>query len=201
MNNYPQSITTVIDQFKKLPGIGSKSAERITLHLLAANRQDTIQLSNAIINLKNRIRYCKQCFYLSEQDLCNICNQPNRDPNVICVVENPKDIQAVEKTRKYRGHYHVLLGKISPLEGISPEKLKINELLHRIQHKKPQEIILATSADIEGESTALYLTKVIKPLGIKISRIAYGIPVGSSLEFTDEATLMRAMDGRQTVSQ
>lgn len=197
--NYPNSLLNLIDQFKKLPGIGPKSAERIAFHLLGSNSDQTQKLSQAITELKNRIRYCSQCFNLSENKLCRICSQSNRDTNIICIVETPKDIQAIEKTRKFHGLYHVLLGKISPLEGIGPEKLKIKELMARIQNKKPHEIILATSADVEGEATALYLAKLLKPLGIKVTRIAYGIPVGSSLEFADEVTLMRAMEGRRDI--
>lgn len=197
--NYPKSLLTLIDRLKKLPGIGPKSAERIAFHLLDSNSGDTEKLTRAITEVKNRIKYCSQCFNLSENQLCSICNQPNRDKNTLCVVETPKDIQAIEKTRKFHGLYHVLLGKISPLEGIGPEKLKLKELINRIKHRKPQEIILATSADVEGEATALYLAKLIKPLDIKVTRIAYGIPVGSSLEFADEVTLMRAMEGRRSI--
>ncbi len=199
MQNYPESLTNLIDQLKKLPGIGSKSAERIALYLLAANGQEADKLSQAITELKTRICYCRQCYNFSEGDLCNICGNSNRDQHTICVVEYPKDVQAMEKTKNYKGLYHVLLGKISPLEGISPDKLKIKELFKRIQDKNPAEIILATSADVEGEATALYLAKMAKNLPVKITRIAYGIPVGISLEFADEMTLMRALQGRQAV--
>lgn len=192
--NYPESLINLIDQLKTLPGIGPKSAERIAFHLL---KTDSAKLTQAITELKNRIRYCTQCFNLSEKELCSICSNARRDKNVICVIENPRDVQAIEKTRKYNGLYHVLLGKISPLDGIGPDKIKIKELLHRIEKQKPQEIIIATSSDVEGETTALYLAKALKPLGVKITRIAYGIPVGSSLEFTDEITLMRSLEGRQ----
>lgn len=199
MQNYPESLINLIDQLKKLPGIGSKSAERIVLHLLSTNGQEAEKLSQAITNLKKRIRHCRQCFNFSEEEICIICKDTTRDQQTICVVELPKDIQAIEKTKKYRGLYHVLLGKISPLEGISPDKLKIKELLARIQNDKPQEIILATGADVEGEATALYLTKITRILPVKLTRIACGIPVGISLEFADEMTLMRALQGRQTV--
>lgn len=197
--NYPKSLIKLIEQLKKLPGIGPKSAERIAFHILASNSNEAGILSQAITELKNRVKYCHQCFNLSENNLCEICNQSNRNKDIICVVETPKDVQAIEKTRKFNGIYHVLLGKISPLDGIGPEKLKIKELLNRIRTKKHKEIILATSADVEGEATSLYLAKLIKPLGIKTTRIAYGIPVGSSLEFADEVTLMRAMAGRQNI--
>lgn len=199
MENYPHSLLTLIDRLKKLPGIGPKSAERIAFHLLDSNSGETTELSRAITEVKNRIKYCALCFNLSENQFCQICSQSNRNQNIICVVETPKDIQAIEKTRKFNGLYHVLLGKISPLEGIGPEKLKLKELMNRIRRKKPQEIILATSTDVEGEATALYLAKLIKALNIKVTRIAYGIPVGSSLEFADEVTLMRAMEGRRNL--
>lgn len=198
--NYPQSLINLIDQLKTLPGIGPKSAERIAFHILKSNSDLTDKLAQAIIDLKKKIRYCSQCFNLSEKELCNICDDSRRDKNIICVVENPKDIQAIERTRKYSGLYHVLLGKISPLDGIGPERLKIKELINRVEKQKPSEIIIATSSDVEGEATALYLGKILKPLGIKITRIAYGIPVGSSLEFTDEVTLMRSLEGRQELS-
>lgn len=193
--NYPQSLTNLIDQLKTLPGIGPKSAERIAFHLL---NSDTAKLASAISELKNKIRYCSQCFNLSEKELCAICNDTRRDKNTICIVENPKDVQAIEKTRKYHGLYHVLHGKISPLDGIGPDKIKIKELLQRV--KKQQEIILATSSDVEGETTALYLAKALRSTGTKITRIAYGIPAGSSLEFADEITLMRSLEGRQVFS-
>lgn len=199
MENYPHSLSNLIDRLKKLPGIGPKSAERIAFHLLDSNSGETTELSRAITEVKNRIKYCALCFNLSENQFCQICSQSNRNQNIICVVETPKDIQAIEKTRKFNGLYHVLLGKISPLDGIGPEKLKLKELMNRIRRKKPQEIILATSTDVEGEATALYLAKLIKALNIKVTRIAYGIPVGSSLEFADEVTLMRAMEGRRNL--
>lgn len=199
MQNYPKSLTNLIDQLKKLPGVGPKSAERIAFHILDSGSKEAENLVKTITEVKNCIKYCSRCFNLSENQLCRICSQPNRNKELICVVETPKDIQAIEKTRKFNGVYHVLLGKISPLEGISPEKLKIKELLHRINTQKPKEIILATSADVEGEATSLYLAKLIKPFETKITRIAYGIPVGSSLEFADEVTLMRAMEGRRNI--
>lgn len=198
--NYPESLINLIDQLKKLPGIGPKSAERIAFHLLKSDPETISKLTSSITALKTKIRYCAQCFNLSEKELCEICNGAKRDKNIICVVENPKDIQAIEKARKYTGVYHVLLGKISPLDGIGPDHLKIKELLTRIEKQKPQEIIIATSSDVEGETTALYLAKRLKPAGVKITRIAYGIPVGSSLEFTDEITLMRSLEGRQVFS-
>lgn len=195
--DYPKPLTDLIDEFKNLPGIGPKSAERIAFHILKNDAETASRLARAINNLKSKIRYCGQCFNLSEKELCNICSNSKRDRNVLCIVENPKDIHAMEKTRKFNGFYHTLLGKISPLDGIGPDQLKIKELLGRIEKQRPQEIIIATSADVEGETTALYLSKILKPIGIKITRIAYGIPVGSSLEFADEITLMRSLEGRQ----
>lgn len=198
--NYPQSLINLIEQFKTLPGIGPKSAERIAFHILKNSREDSAKLANAITELKNKIKYCAQCFNLAEKELCIICDNTKRDKNIICVVENPKDVQAIEKAGKYNGLYHVLLGKISPLDGIGPDQLRIKELLNRIEKQKPQEIIIAVSSDVEGETTALYLVKLLKPSGVKVTRIAYGIPAGSSLEFADEITLMRSLEGRQVFS-
>lgn len=198
--NYPQSLINLIDQLKTLPGIGPKSAERIAFHLLKSDSDIPAKLSQAITDLKNKIRYCSQCFNLSEKELCNICTNTKRDKNIICVVESPKDIQSIEKTRRYNGLYHVLLGKISPLDGIGPDKVKIKELVQRAEKQKPKEVIIATSSDIEGETTALYIAKALKSTGIKITRIAYGIPAGSSLEFADEITLMHSLEGRQEFS-
>lgn len=198
--NYPQSLLNVIEQFKTLPGIGPKSAERIALHLLKTDTESVNKLAGSVIELKNKIKYCNECFNLSENDLCEICASYKRDKHIICIVETPRDLQAIEKTRKFHGLYHVLLGKISPLDGIGPDQLKIKELLSRIEKEKPQEIILATSADVEGETTALYIVKLLKPTGIKITRIAYGIPVGTALELADEITLARSLEGRQIFS-
>lgn len=195
--NYPQSLINLIDQLKTLPGIGPKSAERIAFHLLKNDTETIAKLAHTITELKNKIRYCTQCFNITEKELCDICNDSRRDKNIICVVETAKDVQAIEKTRKFNGLYHVLLGKLSPLDGIGPDHIKIKELLTRVQKTKPQEIIIATSADVEGEATALYLAKILKPIGSRITRIAYGIPAGSSLEFADEITLTRSLEGRQ----
>lgn len=195
--NYPQSLINLIEQLETLPGIGPKSAERIAFHLLKNDIETNKKLANAVNELKSRIKYCTQCFNLSENNLCGICSDSKRDKGIICIVENPKDVHAIEKTKKYNGLYHTLLGKISPLDGIGPDQLKIKELLVRIERQKPQEIIIATSSDVEGETTALYISKILKPFGLKITRIAYGIPVGSSLEFADEITLMRSLEGRQ----
>ena len=197
MHNYPHCLQNLIDHFKKLPGIGPKSAERIAFHILKLEPAAVSSLAHSIIELKKNIKFCSQCFNLSEKELCNICKDPRRNQNIVCIVEKPVDIQAIEKTKKYNGLYHVLLGKISPLDGIGPDQIKIPELLTRIKKHKPAEIIIATSADIEGETTALYLAESIKPMGIKVTRLAYGIPVGSSLEFTDEMTLSRSLEGRR----
>lgn len=199
MHDYPQSLLRLIDRLKKLPGIGPKSAERIAFYLLDSGPEETVKLTEVMTELKRRIRYCSQCFNLSESALCPICSQNSRDGKIICIVETPKDIHSIEKTGKFHGVYHVLMGKISPLEGVGPERLKIKELLERVRNKQPEEIILATSADVEGEATALYLVKLLRPFNVKVSRIAYGIPVGSSVEFADEVTLMRAMEGRQAI--
>jgi recombination protein RecR len=195
--NYPQPLIDLIDHLKVLPGIGPKSAERIAFHILNADKESAVKLSQAITELKHKIKHCTICFNLSENDICGICGNDKRDKNNICVVESPKDVQSIEKTRNYNGLYHVLLGKISPLDGIGPDDIRIKELLERVEKNRPQEIIIATSSDVEGEATALYLAKILKPFGVKITRIAYGIPVGSALEFADEITLTRSLEGRR----
>jgi len=190
----------LISEFTRLPGIGPKSAERIVMHILKSPRENAASLSESIIKLKDTIGFCRNCFNLSEGDICHICSDPQRDKATVLVVESPKDILAIEKTGSYRGLYHVLLGAISPLDGIGPDDLKIKELFRRIKSDKIKEVILATDADTEGESTALYLSQVLKNQGVKTSRIAYGLPVGSHLEYADQATLARALEGRNQIS-
>ena len=194
--NYPKTLINLIDQFKTLPGVGPKSAERMALYVLKSDSDTMKKFTEAVTEVKQKITYCRQCFNFSERELCNICESFSRNREIICVVENPNDIHALEKTGKYNGLYHVLLGKISPLDGVRPEHLKIKELVARVEKQQPREIILATSADIEGDATALYLAKLLGERGLKTTRIAYGIPVGSSLEFADEMTLSRSIEGR-----
>jgi recombination protein RecR len=190
----------LIAEFTKLPGIGPKSAERIVMHILKSPRENAASLAESVIKLKDTIGFCKDCFNLSEGEVCHICSDPQRDKTTVLVVESPKDILAIEKTGAYRGLYHVLLGAISPLDGIGPDDLKIKELLRRIRSDKIKEVILATDADTEGETTALYLSQLLKSQGVKTSRIAYGLPVGSHLEYADQATLARALEGRNQIS-
>ncbi len=199
MPGYTKSMEKLISELTKLPGIGQKSAERLVLHILKSPKEDAKALSEAIIKLKETITFCKACYNLSEGDTCHICEDPGRDKTTILVVEQPNDILAIEKTGTYRGLYHVLLGAISPLDGIGPDELKIKELLRRIKSEKTKEVIIATDADTEGETTALYLTKLLKNQGVKTTRIAYGLPVGSHLEYADQATLARALEGRREI--
>jgi recombination protein RecR len=200
MPGYTKTMEKLISEFTKLPGIGPKSAERMVMHILKSPRENAIALSDSIIKLKDTIGFCRNCFNLSEGDVCHICGDPQRDRTTILVVESPKDILAIERTGAYRGLYHVLLGAISPLDGIGPDDLKIKELLRRIKADKIKEVILATDADMEGETTALYISQLLKNQGVKTSRIAYGLPVGSHLEHADQATLARALEGRNQIS-
>ncbi len=200
MSGYTKSMERLISLFTKLPGIGQKSAERLAMHILKSSKEDAKALSEAILSLKDTVVFCRNCYNLSDGELCRICSDPARDKTAILVVESPKDVVAIEKTGTYRGLYHVLLGAISPLDGVGPDELKIKELMRRIKTETTKEVIIATDADIEGETTALYLSKLLKNQGVKISRIAYGLPVGSHLEYADQATLARALEGRVEVS-
>ena len=178
-------LTKLLEALEKLPGIGPRSAERMAFHLLRAPKEDARQLAQAILDVKERLRFCEICFNLSEGERCRICQDPTRDASTLCVVEEPKDVLAIEKTGAYRGLYHILLGAIAPLDGIGPELLKIDELLRRLSESTVQEVIIATDADKDGEATAAYLFKLIQPKGLKLTRIASGIPVGSHLEYAD----------------
>ncbi len=185
-----------IEELSKLPGIGKKTAQRLALFLLKSDEQMVKNLVDSISNLKSKIRFCSRCFNLSVDELCTICNSSKRDSSVICVVEEPSDVLAIERTNEYNGLYHVLGGVLSPLSGVGPENLKIKELLLRFEKENIKEIILAINPDTEGETTALYLAKLIKPLGVKVTRIARGLPIGGDLEFADLATIGRAVTGR-----
>ena len=189
----------LIDALRALPGIGPKSAQRIAFHIIQSERVDTSRLVEVLRTVKERVKFCTECGNLSEEDLCRICRDPRRDGSTICVVEESKDVIAIEKTREFRGKYHVLGGAISPIDGIGPEQLRIRELLMRLGATEIQEIIIATDPNLEGEATATYLTRLIKPMGVKISRLASGLPVGGDLEYADEVTLGRAFEGRRTV--
>lgn len=198
-SNYTQPVQTLIDEFGRLPGIGPKSAQRIAFHLLKLSADDAGRLAHAITDAKARVRFCERCFNVAEDALCPICADDRRDSSVICVVEESRDIVAVEKTGEYRGRYHVLLGAMSPLEGIGPEQLKIRELVLRLEPEGVEEVIVCTNPNTEGEVTAMYLARMLKPLGLKVTRIASGLPVGGDLEYADELTLGRAIEGRRAI--
>ena len=197
MSFYSPSIEKLIESFEKLPSIGHKTAVRLAFHMLDLNEEDTNTFINSIINAKANLKYCNSCYNISDTDPCPICSSPKRDSSLICVVEDVRDIMAMERTHEFKGVYHVLHGTISPMNGIGPEDIKIKELLNRIGNNDIKEIIIATNPRVEGEATAIYLSKIIKPLGIKVTRIAHGIPVGGDLEYTDEITLSKALEGRR----
>jgi len=199
MSAYTKSMQELIECFKKMPGIGSKTAERMAFYVLKSPADEMTRFSSVIRKVKEDVRFCKICGNLSEEETCSICNDPRRDKTIICVVEEPTDLILIEKSGRYRGVYHVLFGVISLLDGIGPEELRIKELIDRIKLDKVKEIILAMDSNAEGETTALYLSESIQPLKIKISRIAYGIPVGGNLDYIDQATLIRALEGRLPV--
>lgn len=200
LSAYTKSMQELIECFKKMPGIGAKTAERMAFHVLKASKEDMVKFSSVIRKVKEDVRFCKVSGNLSEQETCSICNDSKRDKTIICVVEEPTDLILIEKSGRYKGVYHVLFGTISPLDGIGPEELRIKELVNRIKEDKVKEIILAMDSNAEGETTALYLSENIQPLKVKISRIAYGIPVGGNLDYIDQATLIRALEGRLPVS-
>ncbi len=197
MSYYSPSIEKLIESFEKLPSIGHKTAVRLAFHMLDLNDEDTNEFINSIVNAKANLKYCSTCYNISDTDPCPICSSPKRDNSIICVVEDVRDIMAMERTHEFKGVYHVLHGTISPMNGIGPEDIKIKELLNRISQTDIKEIIIATNPRVEGEATAIYLSKIIKPLGIKVTRIAHGIPVGGDLEYTDEITLSKALEGRR----
>ena len=199
MSLYSPSIEKLIESFEKLPSIGNKTATRLAFYILNCNEEETNEFVSSIINAKKNLKYCSKCFNISDTDPCIICGNPKRDESTICVVEDVKDIIAMERTHEYKGVYHVLHGSISPMNGIGPDDIKIKELLARLQDGIVKEIILATNPRVEGEATAMYLSKLIKPLGIKVTRIARGIPIGGDLEYTDEITLTQALEGRREI--
>lgn len=197
MNYYSRSISKLIEELSKLPGIGNKTAQRLAFFIINMPVEDVKSLSQAIIEAKEKIRYCNKCYNITDGDVCKICSDKDRDQSIICVVSDPMDVVAMEKTRDYKGVYHVLHGAISPMDGIGPEDIKIKELLNRVKAEDIKEVILATNPDIEGEATSMYIAKLLKPLGIKVTRIAHGVPVGGDLEYTDVVTLSRALEGRR----
>ena len=199
MSMYSPSIEKLIESFEKLPSIGNKTAARLAFYILNASQEETDEFVNAIVNAKKNLKYCSKCWNISDTDPCPICGNPKRDQSQICVVEDVRDIVAMEKTHEFKGVYHVLHGSISPMNGIGPDDIKIKELLTRLQTGEVKEVILATNPRVEGEATAMYLSKLIKPLGIKVTRIARGIPIGGDLEYTDEITLLQALEGRMEI--
>lgn len=196
MDYYSTHINQLIEQLSHLPGIGTKSAQRLAFHILSMPRDQVEQLTSSIRGAREHIRYCRKCFTLTDQEICPICKNPNRDAGTIMVVENTRDLAAYEKTGKFEGVYHVLHGAISPMLGIGPDDIKLKELIQRLQQEEVKEVIIATNSSLEGETTAMYISKLIKPSGIKVSRIASGVPVGGDLEYIDEVTLLRALEGR-----
>jgi len=198
-NYYPAPVARLIDELMKLPGVGPKSAQRLAFHLLNAMEKDAVGLAQSIINARQKIKQCSVCANLTEQDPCSFCQDITRDDKVLCVVEQPRDMIAMEKTREFKGRYHVLHGAISPMDGIGPEQLTIKQLLARFQGSKIEEVVVATNPNVEGEATALYLSRLLKPLSIKVTRIAHGLPVGGDLEYADEVTLAKAFEGRKEI--
>ena len=197
---YTQPVQALIDELGRLPGIGPKSAQRIAFHLLKLPNDDVARLAIAITDAKARVRFCARCWNVADGELCPICLDERRDSSILCVVEESRDIVAIEKTGEFRGRYHVLLGAMSPLEGIGPEQLKMKELFARIEPEDVQEVILCTNPNTEGEGTAMYIARMMKPFGVRVTRIASGLPVGGDLEYADELTLGRALEGRRDVS-
>ncbi|MBQ7597428.1 MAG: recombination protein RecR [Clostridia bacterium] len=193
------SLARLIEQFERMPGVGHKSAQRMAFHVLHLSDAEAKRFAEAILDARQNIRRCSRCCNLSEAELCPICGNPGRDESVICVVEDPRDVIAFERTHEYEGLYHVLHGVISPMNGVGPEDITIQELLSRMADGKVQEVIMATNPTVEGEATAMYISRLLKPMGVKVSRLAYGVPVGADLEYADEVTLTRALEGRRTL--
>ncbi|WP_445291169.1 recombination protein RecR [Bacillus cereus] len=197
--HYPEPISKLIDSFMKLPGIGPKTAVRLAFFVLDMKENDVLGFAKALVNAKRDLAYCSVCGHITDRDPCYICNDSHRDQSVVCVVQEPKDVIAMEKMKEYQGVYHVLRGAISPMEGIGPEDINIPQLLKRLHDETVQEVILATNPNIEGEATAMYISRLLKPTGIKVTRIAHGLPVGGDLEYADEVTLSKALEGRREV--
>ncbi|HHT62688.1 MAG: recombination mediator RecR [Bacillota bacterium] len=198
-NYYPAPVARLIDELMKLPGVGPKSAQRLAFHLLNAPEKDAVGLAQSIVNARQKIKQCSVCANLTEQDPCSFCQDITRDDRILCIVEQPRDVIAMEKTREFKGKYHVLHGAISPIDGIGPEQLTVAQLLSRLQGSRVDEVVVATNPNVEGEATALYLARLLKPLGIKVTRIAHGLPVGGDLEYADEVTLAKAFEGRKEI--
>jgi recombination protein RecR len=196
---YPEPVARLIDALQRLPGIGPKTAQRLTFFLLKRPAEEVRELSEALVAVKERIVHCRTCFNVTDEDPCRLCGDPARDPAMLCIVEEPNDMLAMERTGEFRGRYHVLGGALSPLDGIGPDDLKVRELLARLDGGQTREVILATNPNVEGEATALYLAKLLRPLGLRITRIARGLPVGGDLEYADQVTLSKALEGRREI--
>ena len=197
MKQYAKPLNRLINELSKLPGIGGKTAQRLAFHILSMDKDQVGALAGSMTDAKEQMRYCSVCGNLTDQDQCSICSDESRDKSVICVVENPRDVMAMEKIREYNGLYHVLHGVISPMDGIGPEEINLKSLILRLRDNDVKELVIATNPNIEGEATAMYIARLIKPSGIQVTRIAHGIPVGGDLEYTDEITLLKAMEGRK----
>ncbi|WP_101773766.1 recombination mediator RecR [Peptostreptococcus faecalis] len=198
MENYSEPIDRLINEFSKLPGVGRKTAQRLAFHVINMNPADVEGLAKALVDVKKEIKYCKVCCNISDSEICSVCSNPNRDASIICVVEDPRDVAAMERTKDYKGKYHVLNGVIAPMDGVGPEMLNIKELLSRLGDGV-SEIIMATNPTIEGEATAMYISRLVKPMGIKVTRIAHGLPVGGDLEYADDVTISKALEGRREI--
>ncbi|WP_079413644.1 recombination mediator RecR [Alkalithermobacter paradoxus] len=199
MESYSGPISRLIEEFSKLPGIGRKTAQRLAFHVINMNINEVEGLSSAILEAKKQIKYCSSCCNITDRENCDICSSKNRSDEIICVVEDPRDVAAMERTKEFRGKYHVLHGVISPMDGVGPDMIKVKELLLRLNDPSVKEVILATNPTIEGEATAMYISRLIKPLGIKVTRIAHGLPVGGDLEYADEVTISKALEGRREI--
>lgn len=197
--SFPEPLTRLVEELQRLPGIGPKGAQRLAFHMLKAPRENAERLATAIRELKERVTYCSVCSNITDSDPCLYCSDETRDHHIICVVEEPNNVPGIEKTREFRGLYHVLMGAIAPLQGIGPDELKVKELLARLVSGEVREVILATNPNVDGEATALYLARLLKPLGVKVTRIAMGVPMGSDLEYADEVTMHKALEGRREV--
>ncbi|MBO8127836.1 MAG: recombination protein RecR [Peptococcaceae bacterium] len=196
---YSRPVARLIEELSKLPGIGPKTAQRLAFYLITTSKETAVNLAEAILEARDKLKFCSLCANITDTDPCGFCRDHTRDPKVICVVEHPRDVVTIEKTHGFKGHYHVLHGCLSPMDGVGPEDLSIDKLLARVKNAPVEEVIVATNADLEGDATALYLAKLLKPLGMRVTRLAYGLPVGSDLEYADGRTLVRALEGRREV--
>ncbi|EQK49303.1 MULTISPECIES: recombination mediator RecR [Paraclostridium] len=199
MQTYSGPISRLIEEFSKLPGVGRKTAQRLAFHVINMNMNDVEALSKAIVEAKKEIKYCSICYNITDKDPCSMCSNKNRDSGIICVVEDPRDVAAMEKTKEFHGQYHVLNGVISPMDGIGPDMIRVKELIQRLGNQEVREVIMATNPTIEGEATAMYIARLLKPMGIKVTRIAHGLPVGGDLEYADEVTITKALEGRREI--